>query len=445
MDLENSIKEYNQKNYPNLRFDVAAYIIGLINSLPTKYRGDENQLEYAYLCSGRLRSISYNYSKYIDLLLKKKFIDKVGNYGSDEKKCNAYCLSRQYRRQKIRSYAIEDPKLTKRLVGKSNPQIDAGIKEFVEKRRPHLISNFDDYLSMDIRPAHEEISPLRRSNTPKYISCSQLLLEWHRREWSYSINPNTDNRLHTLLTRTPRILRKYIQYNGNPLGAIDLKTSQPYFFCALMTGIIRKDLQSLQRIGAARVLGGEIIKELFDLDVGIDNARDFVSMVLHEDLYASLSTVVQFDSDDIGPYRMIWSKTNWTKGKVRKHYESERDLVKEVVLEAFNGKSSSKQNEVLSFRRAYPAVFEIIDKIKLAGVEFYRVLSHIEAHCLLDVLARDIKERWPERPLFSIHDALVTAREYLPYLAKEMETDLIGITGLRPRLKIEEWGEEYSA
>ena len=52
----------------------------------------------------------------------------------------------------------------------------------------------------------------------------QLILEYDKKDWKYSINPNSDNRLHTNLTRTNKELRKCLYYKEDRLSAVDIRT-----------------------------------------------------------------------------------------------------------------------------------------------------------------------------------------------------------------------------
>lgn len=437
-DLKRDINSYNEKAINKLKLDVAVYFISLMISLPTFYRGDKGADSFARLSSKKMRKLNYNYSDYLKFLLKYGYVEKK-NYSTDKKTCNAYRIKDDYLGEEVVSYELTDKFLLNKFNEFGQTQYQVEKMEIATLLRPHLVGSFHDLLSIDSKEAYNEIVDFRRSDPYKYLSGSQLLKEWHKKEWNYSIKSETDNRLHTTLTRTNRVLRKYINYNGESLGAADIKTSQPYFLLAILKGIIEKDKIYLQRIGALDIIEDELINGLFELDICIENARQFADFILNHDLYEELIDLIPIKYEDGKPFRMVWPNSEIGVPKVPKFYDSERDLIKEVVLEVLNGSVKSKKTEVVAFKKLFPCVDKILKCLDEGGVQVCRLLSHVEAYCLLDVVAMHISEEYKEIPLFSIHDSLITTQKHLEVLAEETVCALEQLTGLKPNLKIEYW------
>lgn len=437
-DLKDKINQHNEKAVNILKLDVAVYFISLIISIPTLNRGNENTDNFARLSSIKLRQINYKYSDYFRFLLKHGFIEKK-NYSTDKKTCNAYKISNVYLDEEVMSYVIND----KFLLNKFNEYGQTKAQEKKIKHasmlRPYLVANFNKLLGIDSKAAYKEIVNLRGVNSGKYLSGSQLIKEWHKKEWNFSIKPETDNRLHTTLTRTNRVLRKYIHYNGESLGAVDMKTSQPYFLVAILKGIIQKNREYLLRIGVLDIIDNEILEKLFELNICVKNARLFADFVLNNDLYEKLIDLIPIKYQAGKPFRMVWPNGQYGVPKVEKLYNSERDLMKEVVLEVLNGSVRSKKPEVVAFKKLFPCIGKVLRCLDDSGVQVFRLLSYVEAYCLLDEVASFISEEFKDIPLFSIHDSLVTTERHLTMLAKEMTYALQQITGLKPNLTIEYW------
>ena len=443
-DLERKINEWNVGCVNDLKLDVAVYFLSLIISMPTFNRERDIEDYSVRLSSKKLKGMHHKYSDYITFLIDHGFILKKKNYSTDKGTCNTYQICEHYLSGELQSYVIKDKFLLKRFKknGQTKSQVDK--MEYVRMVRPHLVSGFNNLLTIDFNEAYEEVNCFRNSNKVKYLSSSQMINEWHQKEWNYSIKPETDNRLHSTLTRTNRVLRKHINYNGECLGAADIKTSQPYFLCAILKGVINKDEEYLQLIGAMDIINDELLTKLFKLNLDIENARHFVDLVLHHDLYDNLIGIIPIQCQKGKPYRMVWPNGKWGESKIPKLYKSKRDLVKEVVLEVFNGSVNSRKTEVVAFKKEFHCIDKLLKCINAGGVEVYRLLSHVEAYCLLDVVAKHISSYNPEMPLFSIHDSLVTTQNNLESLGDQIYTGLKHITGLQPTIKLEYWGaREY--
>ncbi|MCA0960202.1 hypothetical protein LCL86_14180 [Muricauda ruestringensis] len=425
-----------------LKLDMAVYLLGEINRLPTLYRNEDSKERFARMSSQRLKKIIYNYSDYLQFLTKNGFVEIVKNHSTDNKQCRAYQITDNYYADELVEYEIKNKILLRKFDVKGNDGNQEERNQLVLRTRPYLVQNFDEKLGMDIHSAHDEIEYLQNPyDQKKYVHAMQLISEWERKAWSYSINWSTDERLHSTLTRTNKSLRKHIRYEGESIVGLDLKTSQPYFLCAILKGICTWDIELLKRIGAYEFLGNELIEDLFDT-IDISEAREFARIVLNEDLYQSLLEVIPVRFDEAGkPFRLVYDKSNWREPWKTKTYSSARDAMKEIVLLIFNCKSRYVTDEIKAFKESFPTVFNMIQMIKRSGMEFYRLLCHVEAFCLLDYVAKEFARKYSGVPLFSIHDSLVTVESKAELLSLFMQEELYELTGLKPSIEREDWLE----
>lgn len=441
-DLKKSIGQQSK-----LELDKAAYFVSLLNSLPTSYRGDEIDFTEVNLDSQKLKEIDWKAADYIRFLIKNGLIEKVRNHSSFHGKCAAYRIPEPYFYDEIVSFRIWNKSILDKFDQKGRASSKLHQMEFCREQRPHLVKCFNESLSINREEAHNEISCYRNTDDhKKYIHGMQLISEWDNNSWTYSIKTDTDNRLHTTLTRTNRSLRKHLRYQGKGLVGLDKKTSQPYFLCAILKGLCFQDIEYLERIGAAKVLGIDLIQELFAL-TDIDEARAFAYTVINKDLYNALIEVIpiNYDSETGKPFRIIINGKGKKDFITKELYDSERDCIKEVVLSIFNCKKGYSSPETKALASAFPSIYAIIQRIKEdEDVEFYQLLSHVEAYCLLDYAAKKIAAKNPEMPLLSIHDSLVTTEDMKELLQDEMEKYLYDITGLKPTIKIENWAGDNS-
>lgn len=444
--LRELLIQHNQFTQKQLKLDYAIFFVSRINSLPTYYRNNEQEYNKVRLSSQIMKEYSSNYKTYIDFLVKEELIVLIKEYGADIKECRTYKIADKYSCDEVVSYPITD----KKLLGKFTDKTTAVKgKETCKAQRPHLVKFFDEYLEIDSHKAFDVVKPFRLSNYPKYIHSTQLITEFHTQDWHFSIKPETDNRLHSSLTRLNKILRTFVTYKGKHLGCIDIQTSQPYFFSVLLKAILLKDKRLLENIGATSLLKNEHIEGLFALKIDIDEVIKFVHLVISDkkDFYTLIQEEFDITYDKTGkPFRMVTNYSNRKKKiinteKPRKKevYESERDFAKSVVMEIFYSSSKSTVSEIKIFKDKFPSVFKIMSYIKNECVELYTLLSHIEACCLLDCVALRFSKKYPDIPLWSIHDSLVTTENYLPLLKEEIERLLYDITTLKVNTKMEYW------
>ena len=449
-DLEDVLLEYNKVNKPKLKLDISVFVLSLLNSIPSFYR-DEEQSDEVALNSQILKAYHDKYYLYLKFFIKHGFIVKTRNYSTDNHKCNTFCFAEKYLDDELIFYSITDRTFLKKFK-KGEDSFQRNKNQYCQDKRPHLVKFFNDNLTINSFDAFLEIESLKNDEKTKrsYKSNAQLINEFHNQYWKYSIKPATDNRLHSNLTRSSKILRKHILYNGEHLVGVDLKTSQPFILCVIIKAILKQDIGLLKQIKATDLLTDEIIDALFILDINKEELVSFVLSVLNKDFYSEFERLLSIDFDENGfPYRMV---SNFGKKKKRKFkevneprskvvYDTTRELVKKVVMEIFYSKPKTTIKEAKVFRKEYPSLFKIFICLQEFGVDLSKLLQNIEAYVLLDYSALKIHEKHPKIPIYSIHDALVTTESWKDVLKDEMQQHIKQITTLPPKLEIEDWND----
>ena len=67
---------------------------------------------------------------------------------------------------------------------------------------------------------------------------------------------------------------------------------------------------------------------------------------------------------------------------------------------------------------------------------FAHLLQRAEAYLLLNTVCREINEQFPDIPLFTIHDALLSHEEHIPVITSHLKKRLTQITGVSVGVKI---------
>ena len=458
-DLKGFIFEYNEYYKPNLKLDIAVYYLSLFISLPSHYRNTENENYLVSLNSEKLKGIFSKYNKYLDFFTNNKIIEKVLNHSTDKGTSNKYRITEKYLLDDIISYQITDKSLLKKLeiTTNENDNLKTDKRAFCLKKRPHLVRYFDDNLTIDKRLAFETIKPYKELNYSKYQSGMQLILEYDRKDWKYSIKPESDNRLHTNLTRTNKKLRKCLYYKEERLSAVDIRASQPFFFAVFLKAFLKKDYNLVKQIGASKLISKKKFDELCNLDVNRDEIIAFVEIILTEDFYTNFSTHLEIPIDKEGkPYKMktnyIESRSKLQKRKkidfeqprIKESFETNRDYAKSRIMEVFFSSPRTPTKEAKQFRTLYPSVSKVMKFIKDEWINFDKLLSHIESFCLLDSVAFRFSKNHKNIPIWSIHDSLVTTKQNIQLLKEETEQLLSEVTTIkRDKLKdivvIDDW------
>jgi hypothetical protein len=450
-NLKPLIVQYNETTTPKIKQDVAVLFLSLINELESHYRIDESEEDrYTPLCSQTLKQFHASYNKYFNFFVNNDILIKK-NYSTDMRKSNSYKISETYSNDELIPYEIKYNKLKEKFDEKGLNKSQLEKLEDCKRKRPHLMEIFSDDLTIDVASACEEIIHLNRTAPRKYNNAMVLINEFENKVWKATINPyNSDYRLHTNLTRSPKVLRKHILINNENIIGFDVKTSQPYFFCVILKAILNQDITLLKKIGATKILNGNTVEQLFNLGIDRKEITEFVLTVInHEiDFYEGFAAKLEIKIDEEGrPYRMISnfkkssnSRSKQQEAKSKKTYESIRGLAKEVVMEIFYSSPMSKVQEAVLFRKTYPSIHMIINCLHNNSVKFHQLLTTIEAYVLLDVVAKQIKDRYPHLPLGSIHDCLVTTSNHERILGKEMKVLLEAATTLKVKIELEQWG-----
>jgi hypothetical protein len=243
-------------------------------------------------------------------------------------------------------------------------------------------------------------------------------------------------RLHTNLTNLNKEKRKYITYNGKRLIAWDLKNSQPFFLNVLLS----KDFWSRDNeILGYRSLKGELRSKACLHAVGIDPSitmeklrriqssgafEEFKNVTLQGNLYEILQDFTLKYSD----------------------ITISRERAKEEFIRLLFDKPYSKRNYhydiEVAFIFGFPGLIESLDSLFKSKKynTLALLLQQIESNVILRYVCPAIAQKYPEIPLFTIHDSIVTTEGNEELIRPIIEQEIRRVTGgFTPMLKLEKW------
>jgi len=404
--IENKNKFIFKEN--TLKRDHLVFLVFLLNKIITrkknKFESDEGAV-YTPLLRGSFIS---RYKVYISFLEEKELILKKHSYRSGVS--NIYQFTDFYKSldKSFTTYIIRDRAFLKKFSHNNSTftEYQYTMNKLCRTRRKHLVKNFDRHLTMDINGAQLEIKDF---SYKKFVANSFVINEFENKEWKYSIKEETDNRLHTVITRTNKKLLQYITYKEHELSEIDVKSSQPLFLYAILKALYSNESSNnFLNIFLKDKLDNKLRAKLEILSVDIEKIDEFGSLIVLGDLYNHLISRINIQTDKKGKfYRTIIKESSPPK---KKYYNTKRELVKEVVMEALYSGNRNSHKEVKAIKKVFPEVFSIIKVINKNSPENYlsKLLQNVEAHVLLDLIAKEVSVNFDEIPLFSKHDSLIT-------------------------------------
>lgn len=349
------------KSEKNFYFDSqklkSAYLIDLVHNLLLKYYMKKEN--FFQLHSLVLKDkYGYLYGSYIKYLTTNDIIRLERNYKAGVRS-KAYSLNPMVFKQKIERYQNNDNILLKKFKRKiiDSIDLDKEVKSPIDLSiRKKLV---DDLFSITIDTERSMffLNSIKRKD----------LDIWNRNAYSVESISNKhiffhfDNygRMHTNFT----ILRSFIRKNcllidGQPTAEIDIKNSQPFFLCKLIS-----DIQS-----------SWVNKEEFDF---------FRQLTLNGTFY-------EFIMNSIGT--------------------DDRKLVKEMTYKVLFGRNSLKSKSDKIFSELFPTIYNFI-KLYKKDLGDYKALSYdlqrAESKFVFNTVIKRIINEYPEIKMITVHDSIV--------------------------------------
>lgn len=349
------------KSEKNFYFDSqklkSAYLIDLVHNLLLKYYMKKEN--FFQLHSLILKDkYGYLYGSYIKYLTTNDIIRLERNYKAGVRS-KAYSLNPMVFKQKIERYQNNDNILLKKFKRKiiDSIDLDKEVKSPIDLSiRKKLV---DDLFSITIDTERSMffLNSIKRKD----------LDIWNRNAYSVESISNRhiffhfDNygRMHTNFT----ILRSFIRKNcllidGQPTAEIDIKNSQPFFLCKLIS-----DIQS-----------SWVNKDEFDF---------FRQLTLNGTFY-------EFIMNSIGT--------------------DDRKLVKEMTYKVLFGRNSLKSKSDKIFSELFPTIYNFI-KLYKKDLGDYKALSYdlqrAESKFVFNTVIKRIIKEYPEIKMITVHDSIV--------------------------------------
>jgi hypothetical protein len=121
--------------------------------------------------------------------------------------------------------------------------------------------------------------------------------------------------------------------------------------------------------------------------------------------------------------------------------EDIRKMLKKRMLSMLNAKPAKYLNEEAMFNMFYPSILRWLKAFKKKSHKLFSYLMlQTESHFMLNIVARQFNKKYNgKKPLFTIHDCLVTTENNLDDLYQFMKETLSEELKFTPILKRQNW------
>jgi len=349
------------KNDKNFYFNgeklKSSYVIDLVHNLLLKYYMKKENLFYLHSLVLKDK-YGYLYGSYIKYLISIDVLRTERNYKAGVRS-KSYSLNPIVFKQKIERYQNTDEVLLKKFKKKIIDSIDLD-KEIVSPIdfdvRKKLV---DDLFSVTIDTERSMffLNSLRSKDLDIYNRNAYSVESISNKHIFFHFD--TYGRMHTNFT----ILRSFIRKNcllidGEPTAEIDIKNSQPFFLCKLISDINSKWVN----------------EEEFNF---------FRQLTINGTFYEFLMNSI---------------KTN------------DRKFVKEMTYKVLFGRNSLRSKSDKIFSELFPTIYNFI-KLYKKDLGDYKALSYdlqrAESKFIFNVVINRIMKEYPEIKMITVHDSIV--------------------------------------
>jgi hypothetical protein len=244
-------------------------------------------------------------------------------------------------------------------------------------------------------------------------------------------------RLHTNITNLRKTLRKHLSFDGKRLIAYDLKNSQPFFLNVLLSKRFWVGKAESEHLNYKHLLGPlGTLKGL-----GMRSAKHTLTMrEFFESQYGTAFELFKKLTLEGNLYEFLSEKYTQKTGKVLT-----RDEIKNMLIGIFFNKNSEERAYSYklepTIKECFPGLIEFCDSFKEeeAYNKFALILQNIESTVVLRMVCKNIAQKHPEMPLFTVHDSIATTEDFAPILGPLIASEIESVVGFKPTIKEEPW------
>lgn len=376
--------------------------------------------------------------------------------------CQGYRIIKKYDTGKIKTVSVNKA-LSKRIKENFQSHIKKSYKFLTDQYKNNTIS-IDPKVYEYLKNYYSEIH--KKINKNEYQT---MVLKNHVGRWLEYIDKinkndiwckvsNNNHRLNSTLTSIPKELRKFILVNNQPLESIDIKCSQPYILSSIIK--TRYFLENKKGYNLKTIhpeIHERVIKSINESNKFYHNNKiinpnsPYIKTRDRSYLYMWYEFLGQKEAESLVEYGLYPFKKDFYLHILEKNPEkkiNENQLKKEelreklknvMMLILFDDNFRNRNNNyyINLFKEVYPGVNNWIERIhRLIGKqEFAYMMQRTESYLMLNSVCREFNKKFKTAPIFTIHDALYTTKEYISELSEITKNTLEELTKVAPGIK----------
>lgn len=262
------------------------------------------------------------------------------------------------------------------------------------------------------------------------------LSTYEQKEFYFQVD-ESGYRVHTNLTNLKKGIRKYVKYGGKHLVSYDIKNSQPFF----LNVVLDKNFWTKSKTGE-KITMGKLQNPSGTLWAFYRKAAKHPLTVrtFDESQYSKGFQLFKKVTLDGSLYEFICEKHLELTGQVL-----ERDKAKKQLITLLYDTSKKYRSYVYDIEDTVDAVFPgLMDfcnslKTKKEYNKLALLLQNIESTVVLRMVCKNIAQKYPEMPLFTVHDSIATTEDFAPILGPLIASEIESVVGFKPTIKEEKW------
>ncbi len=260
-------------------------------------------------------------------------------------------------------------------------------------------------------------------------------------------------RVHTALTQLPKEFRSLVTYDGKPMVEVDLSCSQLFFSCFLLnyrhwrtakfktykefTKELWNNVSILSNSNSSVYSNTIMCISSLEMSHGQGLQRhEFLKKCCEGLLYESV--VDRLDENNF--------PAGWDYQRKRKH-------VKKLLLDQLFANPANPEHKGLycaankpildAFTALYPEVMHVYLQIKQCYFkDLCRLLQRTESIAMIGFVCKRLQKEYPQIPLFTLHDCLITTADNEDIIMKVMQEEITKYVGFTPKMKPKRWSQD---
>ena len=297
------------------------------------------------------------------------------SYSTIKHQSKKYRLTPTYRTHQTLDYKMTDKKLIKKIL----------------RKQETLINSHPVYANMYRWLGELEISDVAKDHIQPYQYDKEMYshlvdsIDRIKRKRIYLVQGDKSNRIYTPISNLKSELRQFLSINGQPLAQVDIRNSQPLFFCLTL-----KDNDYINQEELSKI----------------------TQLALNGDFYSFFSPSSQsYDEQKVGVFTNILFGT----------------------VEALK---RSEQGRILQTH--FPSIYAHLLASKHKNYKTLSIdMQNIEAKFIYSVCSDLYKHTQYQMPFLTIHDSIVCYESYVETLQDAIDYYFFQMFGVRPPTKIE--------